>query len=293
MVTLADFQREYAGIIARIARAGSRWDVAEDRIAEVLSTSVEAWGGAARGESVGRYLESLRADDLALAIACADGSPQAWDEFLPRYRPILYAAARAITGDDFEGRSLADSLWAELYGVEVRGDRRKSLLAYFHGRSSLATWLRAILAQRHVDGIRASRRFQPLENAPEPVSEGDPPDPERPRLLRLFALALRAALAALSGPERMRLAYYYREELTLKQIARLMDEHESTVSRKLERTRAELRARVEDALRNTHRLSDEQIRLCYDHAGEDAQIDLAAALGGAPAQAKAPRPFQA
>lgn len=293
MATLADFKREYAGLITRVAHAASNWEIGEDRIAEVLRASVESWGGEARGESVGKYLDSLRIEDLALAIACADGIPQAWDQFLPRYRPILYAAARAITGDDSDARTLADSLWAELYGIESRGGRRRSLLTYFHGRSSLATWMRALLAQRHVDAIRAARRFEPLENAPEAASEGDPPDGERPRLLRLFAAALHVALAALAARDRMRLAYYYRDELTLKQIARLMDEHESTVSRKLERTRAELRAQVEEALRKTHRLSDEQIRLCYDHAGEEAQIDLAAALSGAPAQGKAPRPFQA
>lgn len=289
--TLADFKREYAGVVARIARAASRWEVSDDRIAETLRASVESWGGSARGES--RYLDSLRIDDLALAIACAEGIPQAWDEFLPRYRPLLYAAARAITGDDASARALADSLWAELYATEARGEKRKPLLAYFHGRSSLATWLRAILAQRHVDAIRAARRFEPLENAPEMATEDDPPDPGHPRLMQLFAAVLSTALAALGARDRMRLAYYYRDELTLKQIARVMDEHESTVSRKLERTRAELRNQVENALRNTHRLSDEQIRVCYDHAAEDVEIDLASAISGASAQGKAARPFQA
>ncbi len=292
MATLADFKREYAGIIARIARAASKWEIGEDRIVHALLASVESWGGEARGEPVGKYLDSLRCDDLALAIACAEGIPQAWDEFLPRYRPQLYAAARAITADESAARTLADSIWAELYGIEVRGGRPRSLLSYFHGRSSLGTWMRAILAQRHVDEIRAARRFEPLENAPEGVGDADPPDPEHPRLLKIFAAVLRTAIAALLPRDLLRLAYYYRDELTLKQIARLMDEHESTVSRKLERTRAELRKKVEDALRNTHRLSDEQIRLCYDHAGEDAPIDLAAAISAAPAQAKTARPFQ-
>ena len=59
-------------------------------------------------------------------------------------------------------RELADSLYADLYGVEQRDGQRQSLLRYFHGRSSLATWLRAVLAQRHVDRVRVERRTEPL-----------------------------------------------------------------------------------------------------------------------------------
>ena len=44
-----------------------------------------------------------------------------------------------------EAEELADSLFAELYGLSA--EKRGSLLRYFHGRSSLKTWLRAVLAQ--------------------------------------------------------------------------------------------------------------------------------------------------
>jgi len=89
---------------------------------------------------------------------------------------------------------------------------------------------------------------------------------------------LSAAIAALAGNDRLRLSYYYRDELTLREIARAMDEHESTVSRKLERTRRELRKNVERELRRTHRMSTEQIQLCYDHASSDSPFKLDAAI---------------
>lgn len=290
----ADLRKLCARAAARIARSGVRWKLPQDQIAEALCASVASWGGAKRGESAAQYLDSIRADELALAIACRAGIPEAWNEFIPRYRPALYGAARAITGEEAAAREIADSLWGELYGTEIRGGKRRSLLEYFHGRSSLATWLRAIVAQRHVDAARASRRFEPIEKAPEPASAEDPPDPEQPRLMEIFAAVLDAALAALAGRERMRLAYYYRDELTLREIARLMDEHESTVSRKLERTRRELRKHVQHALTARYRMSEEQIRLCYERAGEEADLDLAA-LSASPepgsAQRKAGRPF--
>src|SRR5713226_2107978 len=66
-------------------------------------------------------------------------------------------------------RDLADSLYAELFGLRSGGDTRQSLFRYFHGRSSLTTWLRAVLAQRHVDRIRAQRRVEPLPERDEPT----------------------------------------------------------------------------------------------------------------------------
>jgi IS30 family transposase len=96
--------------------------------------------------------------------------------------------------------------------------------------------------------------------------------------MEIFAAVLSAALTALAGKDRLRLSYYYRDELSLREIARAMDEHESTVSRKLARTRRELRKNVERELRRTHRMSADQIQLCYDHASDDAPFNLGSAL---------------
>ena len=99
--------------------------------------------------------------DLELARACERGDETAWDRFIAEYRPILYRSADAI--DPSGGaREVADSLYAELYGLKESDGKRKSLFAYFQGRSSLATWLRAILAQRYVDRIRGTRRLEEL-----------------------------------------------------------------------------------------------------------------------------------
>src|SRR4029079_14180055 len=97
----------------------------------------------------------------ALARPWAEGTEPAWDRFVRDYRPVLYRAADAL--DPSGGaRELADSLYGDLYGVQVRGSDRRSLFRYFQGRSSLATWLRAVLAQRYVDRLRAGRRLTPL-----------------------------------------------------------------------------------------------------------------------------------
>jgi RNA polymerase sigma factor (sigma-70 family) len=241
------------------------------------------------------YLATLHIDDLVLATACMEGSEPAWEHFIGIYRGYLRATAGVITKGGRSGtdaRELADSLFAELFGL-VDGKRGEaSLFRYFHGRSSLKTWLRTILAQRHVDRIRRSRRWESLEseNSAEekPLPTQIPPvpaqDPHRNRYLRRFLLALTDCLATLAPDDRQRLELYYAREKTLAEIGRLLGEHESSASRHLERARRELRAKVEECLRtgrqvgegspNLSPLSEAEIALCFEYASEDSPIDF-------------------
>jgi len=222
--------------------------------------------------------ESVHAADVDLARRCADGDERAWDRFVREYRPVLYRAADAL--DPRGGaREIADSLYAELFGVRG-GDRASSLFRYFQGRSSLATWLRAVLAQRYVDHLRARRRLEPLPDS-EGIERGagSVPDPDRVRNLTLMREALAAAVARLTARDRLRLGCYYRQELTLAETGRLLAEHEATVSRQLARTRRTIREQVEAHLRAVGGLTDAQIAECFSHAVEDpGPIDLSDVL---------------
>src|SRR5262249_58732748 len=72
--------------------------------------------GGARAGVVGAPLEEIRKADLELARLCAEGDEPAWERFVREYRPLLYRAADALdpTGG---ARDIADSLYAELYGL--------------------------------------------------------------------------------------------------------------------------------------------------------------------------------
>jgi RNA polymerase sigma factor (sigma-70 family) len=227
--------------------------------------------------------------DLELARLCAAGDERAWERFVLEYRPVLYRAADALdpTGG---AREIADSLYAELYGFKERDGKRQSLFDYYHGRSSLATWLRAVLAQRFVDRRRAERKLEPLgeldrEDSPSP----GPPDPERQRFLALVRAALDRAITRLPEKDRLRLACYYVQELTLAQVGRVLGEHEATVSRQLARARRDLRLDVERALADEAGLSGDQIARCFELAAEDqGGFDLNETLGAAVERKKSP-----
>jgi len=270
-----------AGLVARLyARANAqRWHVSKDRFAQALQTSAErALSGEQRASrNLEQYLSGLHLEDLALACACTDGDESAWEHFVLQHRPLLYRAADAL--DPGGGaRDLADSLYGELFGLRERAGERQSLFRYFHGRSSLITWLRAVLSQRHVDRLRSRRRVEALPEEDSSQAVAAPlqtVDPDRQRYLKTIQAALTRVIASLPARDRLRLACYYAQELTLAETARLLGEHEATSSRQLARTRKLIRADVERQLRVDEQLTDAEIEQCFSCVAEDAgPLDL-------------------
>jgi RNA polymerase sigma-70 factor (ECF subfamily) len=287
--------------------AAAAWGLSPDAFAAVVEVSAKKhFGQQPDPARLTQYLSTLHIQDLALACACTEGHTSAWDHFVSTFRSYLRSTSAAILRcppDSPAARELADSLFADLYGLSDTANRR-SLFRYFHGRSSLKTWLRAVLAQRHIDSIRVNRRFTELDGpdglssrnaaqsatalASRPAISRDSAapldDPHRPELVSLFHRALEVALGLLDPRDKDRLRLYYAAEQTLADIGRKLREHESSVSRNLERTRRELRHQVEQTLRKASSsldarspaagLSDAQIALCFEYAAEYATQDI-------------------
>jgi RNA polymerase sigma factor (sigma-70 family) len=269
------------------AAQASKWAISEAAFRSVLERSAakSLAAGAAAADRVERYLTALHLEDLALAAACESGHDAAWDHFVLQFRPVLYRAADALAPGG-GAREIADAIYADLFGIQEREGERRSLFRYYHGRSSHATWLRAVLAQRHVDAIRASRRLTPIEDE-APAIEARPArasaDPERPRWLAAVKLALQRAIGALPDRDRLRLGCYYREDLTLAQIGRLLGEHEATVSRHLTRIRGAIRAEVERVLQSEHSMTAAEIAQCFESTIDDpGGLDVRELLGSTP-----------
>jgi RNA polymerase sigma-70 factor (ECF subfamily) len=252
-----------------------RWSLPVARFAQALLASWRYASPAGSTSPDAAYLSALHLEDLALACACADGDDAAWEHFVREQRPFLYRAASAIDASG-GARDLADSIYAELFGLRERDGARRSLFHYFHGRSSLTTWLRAILAQRHVDRLRGQRKFEPLPEEEPPAPAVDPAAArERRRYLPLIASVLAAVIARLAPRDRLRLACYYAQDLTLAETGRLLKEHEATASRQLTRTRAAIRRDVERELKDVHGLADAEVESCFESVLSDAgPLDL-------------------
>jgi RNA polymerase sigma factor (sigma-70 family) len=244
------------------AAGAERWALPIAAFGESLSASVARGFGDRTPEArdVEQYIARLHLEDLALASACVAGIDAAWEQLMREQRPGLYRAADALdpTG---RARELADALWADLF---------RNVLRYYHGRSSLSTWLRTVLAQRHVDAVRASKRLEPLpdEAALPPMLEA-PSDPERRSWHDLVQRALEAAVSQLEPRDRLRLACYHAQQLTLAEIGRLLSEHEATVSRRLAKSRNVLRRSVEHWLVDEAGLQPAEVQRCIEAVLDD------------------------
>jgi RNA polymerase sigma-70 factor (ECF subfamily) len=152
---------------------------------------------------------------------------------MARYKEPLTQAAIGITGSASMGHELADSLYSAMFGLTERDGERRSPLAYYSGRGSFKGFLRATLAQRHVDYHRRVSRETSLpagDLAAAPVA----PAPAADLLLQLGD-SLTAILGGLEPEERFLLSAWFLDRRTLLEIARILRVHEATVSRRIGR----------------------------------------------------------
>src|SRR5260370_9790 len=146
----------------------ARWGLSQSQFVCGLERSLRKrfQDGAPSPSRLEEYLLTLHLEDLALTTGCIEGSEAAWEYFVQEYRGYLRAAAGAISKAGryaANPQELADSLFSDLFGLMDGKRGERSLFRYFHGRSSLKTWLRTVLAQRHVDYIRSQRRLGSLD----------------------------------------------------------------------------------------------------------------------------------
>jgi RNA polymerase sigma-70 factor (ECF subfamily) len=188
------------------------------------------------------FFRGLHLPELALAQACALGRDAAWEQFLHLYRAPLTQAAVAITGSATLGHDLADSLYAELYGLRQIDGHRRSPLVTYSGRGSLLGWLRTTLVQRFRDHHRRTHRETALDDidGPAPAVPAAPVPTEA----TILADAVGRTLRNLAPEDRFLLAAYYLDRQTLLQIAHTLSVHEATISRRLKRLVAGLRIRL-------------------------------------------------
>jgi RNA polymerase sigma-70 factor, ECF subfamily len=231
-----------------VSSGAQQFGMDQAAFAAVLTQAVLQTGPFGDDAAEMRHLASLRVDELVLARACADGNERAWETFLTRYRNTLYESAYKIARTESAARSLADSLYAELYGVDSKGLQRTSKLSYYQGRGSLQGWLRVVIAQEYVNQYRSVHRETSLDAALEDGAQFTAPQPEPAAADPRVEAAVAAELAGLDAEARFLLAAYYLDHRTLAELAKLQGVHESTISRKLDRITTGARKRVRKRL---------------------------------------------
>jgi RNA polymerase sigma-70 factor (ECF subfamily) len=267
-------------LISRASDArGLTSDDIRPRIASALGKYLLTENGNADRNAIKQFIDEIRADDLCLIIACEKGDEHAWEYLVANFDSTVKSAARKISPNAEDAEDLASSIWAELYGLRQDAEgNKKSKLAYYSGRGSLAGWLRAVVSQLAIDEYRKQSRFvqveenREFENLAEESSNHTGNDrvvhhAESPEELltsesasRDVSLALKHAVESLEAEDKLVMKLYYFDDLKLKEIAAMFGYHEATASRKLVRIQADIRKAVEKRLRAEHGWGETEVK---------------------------------
>ena len=241
------------------------------------------------------FTGGMQADDLCLILACEQNNEKAWSELVERFTPTVRSAARSASSNEDAAEDLAQSIWAELYGLRNRKDGRPGgKLSYYSGRGSLAGWLRAVVSQLAVDVHRKQSRLVQAEEDSDldrmarevPAGEGQATlaaglrNPEEVIANRFaesdMSDALSNAMQELSAEDRMLVKLYYFDGLRLKEAGAVLGVHEATASRRLTRIHGDLKKRVSQILIDDRGWTKAETERSFAEVAQNLGTDLEA-----------------
>jgi RNA polymerase sigma-70 factor (ECF subfamily) len=248
-------------------------------------------------DEIRNFIDQLQADDLCLIVACERGDEKAWNDLVERFTPTVRSAARSASSNEDAAEDLAQSIWAELYGLRTRNDGRPaSKLAYYSGRGSLAGWLRAVVAQLAVDVFRKQSKLVQTEEDAEfdrlaqevHAGDGHPAlaagmqNPEESISNRFARTEMQQALSKsvqeLNAEDRLLVKLYYFDNLRLREAGAVLGVHEATASRRLTRIQTDLRKRVTDILVGEKGWTQAEAERSFAEVGQQLDTDVEALL---------------
>jgi len=245
---------------------------------------------------IAMFIDEMQADDLCLIIACERGDENAWNDLVERFKPTVRSAARSASSNEDAAEDLAQSIWAELYGLRVRKDGMPaSKLAYYSGRGSLAGWLRAVVAQLAVDSFRKqSRLVQTEEDTEFDRLARDAQDGHGQTMVAGIATpeesisnsfaqadlqqAVEKAIQELGAEDRLLVKLYYFDNLRLREAGAVLGVHEATASRRLTRIQTDLRKRVTRILIDERGWTQAEAERSFVEVAQYMETDLEALL---------------
>lgn len=182
--------------------------------------------------------------DEGLMLAIAQRDEHAFAVLYDRYIDLVYSASFRVLGD----AGLAEDASQDVF---VRLWRRPETFIAERGR--FLSWLMSVTRNRAVDELRARGRRRRREGgslgepdeAAEPLFSSDPVDPQGSAELHEDQLAVRRALLALPGDQRIALELAYFGGLTQQEIAARLHEPLGTVKTRIRLGMQKLRKSLE------------------------------------------------
>ena len=221
------------------------------------------------------YISRLCLDDLYLAAACCQDDGDAWRECRERYFSYIRDFARRFVHER-AAADVADQVIADLW------QRRR--LAQYDGRSTLRTWLGAVVAHAAINAGKRERRMTTLDPGTMEARSRASGGAEDEDTHRRFAALVTHAVEELEPDAKVLLLLYYEQGLTLDEMVGVLGTSKATLSRRLDRLRRDLRAAIEAGALQGLRVDPAALREQFDFAR--LAFDLKAALGGSAMEGK-------
>ncbi|MGQ0835625.1 MAG: RNA polymerase sigma factor [Gammaproteobacteria bacterium] len=217
------------------------------------------------------HVARLSLDDLYLATACVNGEERAWSELSASHFDFMRDFARRFVPAP-AAREVADEVIADLW---TRGKLRQ-----YEGRSSLRTWLGAVVAHAALNSRQAMNRWVPLDRAhgsDAGPAQSESMEPEQDQAATLLRQMLSDAIRALSAEDRLLLQLYYEQDLTLDGIGAMLGGSTAALSRRLKHVREGLRDAIDARCRRQAGESANALRAGLDLGR--IEVDLGKLLG--------------
>lgn len=300
----------YARCVENAPNFGVSPDCFNESVAKTINKFLSADPDSRPDNSdVDSLLTQIQAEDLFLALACANGNERAWWEFDQQHRSYVERVARHLAKTEVDAQEVIDQVYVELYGTKIVDGERVSKFSTYSGRGSLRGWLRTVIWHSLVDLHRASHDEVSLDEMTENVGEGmahasfaeAAPGGEdemidhiaRERYRKATVSALEAAFSSLEDHEKLLLLFYHVENLKLREIAKLVENegsplrgwfqrksqsrnenptgriHESTIMRWLEKSYGRVLQLFKAELAEKSGLKRDEIEICLGLATQD------------------------
>ena len=239
--------------------------------------------GVAANELAERLTEvgsTAHAADLRLAMAALRGHPRALVELEANFFPAAARAAARVLG-----RSAADDLAQYLRAKLLVADAGAvPKLAEYSGRGPLAGWLRVVAVRAALDERRRANPAEPRDLVDDATFETLLPgsDPElrhlRERYAPEFAVAVRAAVRALTKKQRTLLRLHVLDGLSIDQLGAVHGVHRATVARWIASAREELQRETERLLLERLRITPSELKSLAALVRSQLDVSLAGLL---------------
>jgi RNA polymerase sigma-70 factor (ECF subfamily) len=170
--------------------------------------------------------------DDALMAAMQAGDQAAFRSLVERHLDRAYALALRTLGHRSDAEDVTQEAFLKLWSIRERWEP---------GRAKVSTWLYRVVLNRAID-LRRRTRESGMENVPEPQD----PAPDAANRIHFDQVSdrLHTAMTALSPPQRAAIALFYYDDMSIAEIATVMETTGGAVESLLKRARQRLRQSV-------------------------------------------------